>query len=406
MPLRLRYLDNPNVVSDNLFADIEFKRVPTNGNGGCAIHAVFGNTRDDYNQLILPHCREFLYEQLGPTAAECEQRVDDRVLFSQWIENDIWKDTVVPLMVQRTTDPVDQPQTRVEPERLALWNAIRHDTRVFTMLQSLKIAENRHEETIRKSRRHMVEAFGSVCTESLRNCFLHPLLKKLQIFEEFCEKPFHNFQDACPGTRLDAILASNEDADYLKQALLENKGLSFMHRVSDALLSVLSDNADIPTEFEASMEAFYQSIKEVEAKVAARENHAVQAFAIVYPVYLKVICQEDYWLSVTELKILCRCARQSVVICRRKLVQSELLFETEVLIGNQEPVFVMFDVDEKDLRQGKHVRSHFERLERHGEVLDAFVANRTTHTCQLKRWGTGKEPHETLNQQRTDIKYS
>ena len=158
-------------------------------------------------------------------------------------------------------------------------------------------------------------------------------------------------------------MASDDDADYLKQALLENHGLSFMHRVSEALLSVIDNNVEIPTEFSPRMEALYHSIKDIEARVAARENHAMKAFAIVYPIYLNVLCQEDYWLNVTELKILCRCAQQSVVICRRNLAPPELIFETQQLIGAQEPVFVMFTVDKNHLRKGKHVRSHFERLD-------------------------------------------
>ena len=363
MPLRLSYSGTEIVASDRLFADIEFERVPTNGNGGCAIHAVFGNTQDNHNQLILPQCREFLYEQMGPTAAECERRVDDTKLFSEWIENDIWKDIVVPLFKHRTTEFLDQSRTDIEPERLALRKAITQDMQVYTALQSLQLAENQQEEAIRKSRRHMVEAFGSVCTTTLRNSFLHPLLKKLQIFEEFCEKPYKILENTYSGTRLDAILASSDDADYLKQALLENHGLSFMHRVSEALLSVIDNNVEIPTEFSPRIEALYHSIKDIEARVAARENHAMKAFAIVYPIYLSVLCQEDYWLNVTELKVLCRCVRQSVVICRRNLAPPELIFETQELIGAQEPVFVMFTVDENHLREGKHVRSHFERLD-------------------------------------------
>ena len=371
MPLRLCYFDKENAASANLFADMEFERVPTNGNGGCAIHAVFGNAQDEYNQLILLQCREFLYEQMGASATECERRVDDTDLFYEWIENDLWKDAIVPLMIHGTRNFLDRPRTDVELERLALWNAIKRDKEVHTSLQRLYLSENQQEETIRESRRRMVEAFGCVCREALRNCFLHPLLKELQIFEEFCEKPYNSSAETCSGTRLDAILASDDDADYLKQALLENHGLSFMHRVSKALLSVIDNNVDIPTEFKPCMEALYHSIKEVEARVAARENYAMQAFAIVYPIYQSVICQEDYWLNVTELKILCRCARQSVVICRRNLTRPDLIFETQELIGNQEPVFVMFVVDEQHIQEGKPVRSHFERLDRCNKVLDA-----------------------------------
>ena len=384
MPLRLRYCDKENAVSPNLFADMKFERIPTNGNGGCAIHAVFGNAQDEDGQLILQQCREFLYEQMGTSATECERRVDDIDLFYEWIENDLWKDAIVPLMKHDTRNFLDRQRTDVELERLALWNAIKRDEEVYTSLQKLYLTENQEEETIRKSRRSMVEAFGCVCLEALRTCFLHPLLKELQIFDEFCEKPYNSLAETCSGTRLDAILASDDDADYLKQALLENHGLSFMHRVSKALLSVIDNNVDIPTEFRPCMEALYYSIKEVEASVAARKNYAKQAFEIVYPIYLSVICQEDYWLNITELKILCRCAQQSVVICRRNLTRPDLIFETQELIGNQEPVFVMFAVDEKHVQQGKPVRSHFERLDRCNKVLDAFCYTRK-HTHELER---------------------
>ena len=104
MPLSLSYSDTEILASDHLFADIQFKKICTNGNGGCGKHAVFGNKQNKYNQLFLPQCGEFLYEQTVATATECEKRVDDTKVFSEWIENDIWKDIVIPRAVYSSSD--------------------------------------------------------------------------------------------------------------------------------------------------------------------------------------------------------------------------------------------------------------------------------------------------------------
>ena len=157
MHLRLHYPDNRDYATDKLFQNAEFLRIPTNGNGGCAIHSAFGNTLDEYDQLILLSCREFLHEQLGPTATECERRVDDTFLFSAWVENDVWKDTIVPLIKHRLKGNLKQQLANVEPERRALWNAIERDAQVYATLQNLVEAEQEQEEAIRESRRHMGE---------------------------------------------------------------------------------------------------------------------------------------------------------------------------------------------------------------------------------------------------------
>ena len=179
MHLRLHYPDNRDYATDKLFQNAEFLRIPTNGNGGCAIHSVFGNTLNEYDQLILPSCREFLHEQLGQTATEYERRVDDTFLFSAWVENDVWKDTIFNLIKHRLKGNLEQQLANVEPERRALWNAIERDAQVYATLQNLVEAEQEQEEAFRESRRHMVEAFSCVCQKSLKECFLHPLLKQI-----------------------------------------------------------------------------------------------------------------------------------------------------------------------------------------------------------------------------------
>jgi len=71
----------------------------------------------------------------------------------------------------------------------------------------------------------------------------------LEIFEQFCVESYEKADDPCLQTRLDVILAKNVNADHLKQALLESKGGSFLHVVSEALSVVVESNREIPTEY-------------------------------------------------------------------------------------------------------------------------------------------------------------
>ena len=389
MPQYLLLENDANNGQGLLFKGCSFTVVPTNSNGGCAIHSAFGNTRDEWGRLFLPDCRPFLRTQLGPTADECERRVDNSALFSYWVENDFWKDTITLLIKKRRRcDNLDSYLDELDQERRELWLAIQKDANVFTTLCNLVLEEDKQNNASQIARKHILETFNLLCKNELRTSFFEPLLQSLGIFEEFCTDKFHPASHYGLHSRLDVILGGIDNDHHLKQALLECKGVDHLEVIITEMLTIATNTADFPEGMRLVIQTMYECANAVTQQHLRRRNHARQGFNIAYAIYLDVMCKNEYWLSTMEIQILCRCCKQSIVICRRDPVTQRLHYLAQQLNGNNEPVFVALIVEERHLNAGLATRSHFERLDhmnlimvRFGHVITRYVIY--THTSIL-----------------------
>ena len=193
MSLRLRYPEGVSLDEERHFEDCCFHNHATNGNGGCAIHSVFASGRDSDGKFFLPNCRQFLREKLGETANDCAHRVNEPTLFREWVEKEFWQDTIASLC-----KPVLKGEsntgltTSLGQEQHDLWKAIQNNTSLYNQLFHFVSEEQQCLDVHEQSRKQMVEAFGCLCVKPLQACFLHPLLKRLGVFEDFCITPYTN----------------------------------------------------------------------------------------------------------------------------------------------------------------------------------------------------------------------
>ena len=103
-----------------VYEKVEFKRVPTNGDGGCAIHSVFGNPSE--NGLFLHNARGFLRKTFAPTSAALRMRVHNNDLVDE-LAYFLWKDIVLPQAKRDAGISVCHRQ--LDFEEIQIWAAIK-----------------------------------------------------------------------------------------------------------------------------------------------------------------------------------------------------------------------------------------------------------------------------------------
>ena len=373
MSLRLRYPEGVSLDEERHFEDCCFHNHATNGNGGCAIHSVFASGRDSDGKFFLPNCRQFLREKLGETANDCAHRVNEPTLFREWVEKEFWQDTIASLC-----KPVLKGEsntgltTSLGQEQHDLWKAIQNNTSLYNQLFHFVSEEQQCLDVHEQSRKQMVEAFGCLCVRPLQACFLHPLLKRLGVFEEFCITPYTNVAGQAFTTRLEVILTDGAHATHLKRSLLETKGVDSMEELAYVVNMISEASTDLPEAYIPKIKHFCCRVSEAGGRAKDLKNHAFDGFILAYPTYLELMCKDDYYLSNIELRILCRCANQSVVICIQDPDTQRLVYLSQDLVNTEEPVFTSLLIREENVQHTNTVRTHFERLENVYKLLGTY----------------------------------
>ena len=83
-------------------------------------------------------------------------------------------------------------------------------------------------------RRPLVEAFASTCTPALEHSFIHPLLKLLDLFDDYAKEYVGE------ATKLQTLFANNADAAFLHKGVTEKLGTSV-----EAFASIIAFVQDI-----------------------------------------------------------------------------------------------------------------------------------------------------------------
>ena len=225
-------------------------------------------------------------------------------------------------------------------EHQKLWSALRQSETIYQEVLDLTRQEDVQLKILASRRSEMLRTFSKLCVEQLKTCFLHPLLRKLQLITEFCETSYRHLPDGQILTKLDIILADMDDALLLKQGILERQGIDAMANLAVLVQQSIQSTSDFPVDYLSNATEFIASINEVRVAVERVESPSRRSFALLYPIYLEVMTSDSYYLSDIELRIICRCARQSVVICRHDPIQHKLTYVSHNYEDDREPISI------------------------------------------------------------------
>ena len=156
-----------------------------------------------------------------------------------------------------------------------------------------------------------------------------------------------------PDTKYDALFDDREVFDPIREAFWFT-GASVDAMVT--LLDAVSSHRDFSAAAKAQVEQFRSELRRF--SLALAEPQAMRSFAEeAWPYYVQALQHENYWLSCSELVLLCQLAGVRVVILKQTgAICTE---EAKSLTGTGEVIFVKIKVD-AGVRT--RVRSHFERV--------------------------------------------
>ena len=279
-----------------------FRRLETSGAAcACAIHAVFGEPVQGFIRAADP--RDYLRECLPDSAAEFLVRLDDEMLFTK-LRDFLWKAVLKPYVC--AIEPVLPCREILGPEETQIANRIAADSpRVIERSREAVVHAQEMIARFATKRAELVTAFSGTCIEALRDTFIVPLLRSLNVLEEYLYTAWEPY-----GTKLDALFGEGPECRHLRQGVLEYHGfeqLILFRAQVHGIVEQWEDFAHLAAieNFSAKLEAAVQAIYVDPAEPFP------SFFAEAYHSFLEVMANIDgqYYLSDTELLALCRLQR-------------------------------------------------------------------------------------------------
>ena len=354
-----------------VMANHSFRRIRTNDDGACGIHALFGTA--SHRGLHKADARFFLRQSLGNTAEDVRRNATNRrggILCR--LMNRLWYDVMKP---QAQFDAhMRDALPHLLPEERRIWENVKQDRQLFHSCLAAVTEEHRKKTVFAQKRLAVVESFRALCREDLKEIFLAPLLSSMGLKESYFEEMEMEDVAGLPRgcMKIDVACVDCAQGARYRQSIVEYLGTQnfqeLLYRVNDVVQHVGENDiervadvfrfAEVVTDAQRYAEDAWQPVLE----------HAPFAdfVDLVYPRYLDAMASDGYYLSDLELMLLCECARRNAVFVHR--VQSADYFQRTVFkvqecvmpAGNaQEFIVVAIGV----AHGATAVRGHFERLE-------------------------------------------
>ena len=359
----------PNTLS--CFANCSCRIVPTAGDGACAIHSVFGNTTDERGCLKLWNARQFMRAQLGNSIEEFQEKVNDPNLCFA-LANDIWLEAIKPLATAKLFPNTGIVDTGHEAN--LIWKFIEKEPALCAMILCDVQALHDKETLFLKKRNDMADAFAPLCVRPLEHCFLRALFAVLGKTDEYCNQHFLLPGTANVQTKLEVLLSKHPEANRIRKGIVETLGMDHLDLLVEKIEDIISSDDAFPFEYLHDFQVFFQKVKEVaEHPRRNQDGDFVQKiFAKIYKRHLAAATSNkgNYYLSDTELRCLCRCAQQNVVICKYDITTRMLSYHTHDFVNCGQPVFTAIEVEPGEAK----IRSHFTQV-----LLEAVEAANTLH---------------------------
>ena len=357
-----------------------YKRIQTNGDGACGIHAAFGELFR--SELRHSNARGFLASTLGCTSDDVRRNCRNSQTLHDVMEW-VWVRIVKPQA--RLACGLSAGNVDFSSEERMIWEYIKRDAVVAsTCVQAVK-KESEAQAIFDGMRQEIACAFGALCRPDMKEIFLRPLLVSMGIAAEYfdVEEPSIQNQFFHKTYKIDMMCVDCPRGQLYRQSVVEYCGTDnyngFLIKVEHVISDMSSDN------IEKAADVFEFSELVSKAKVfRQRLHHGASAlvrepfdgfFRMIYPKYVAAMATDGYFLSDLELLLLCECAKTNAVIVRPFPPNDDIPFVTLRIHK-----WVMPDSGVEDFRLisiggeigASTVRGHFERLEcvpvDHGEA--------------------------------------
>ena len=193
-----------------------FERLETSGAGcACAIHAVFGQNVQGFLRKDAP--RHYLRTCFADSAAEFLVQLDDDVLATK-LRDFLWKAVLKPYVCAMLPRLPCRETLGREEEEIA--NRIAADSpRVIERSREAVLHAQEMIARFATSRAELVTAFSGICMEALRDTLIVPLLRSVNVLEEYLNTAWEPH-----GTKLDALFGEGPECQHLRQGVLERHG--------------------------------------------------------------------------------------------------------------------------------------------------------------------------------------
>ena len=383
----LQFHSGSEVVPDAALAGLiplagKFHSAPTCGDGACGLHAIFGcPTREEMQARVVLKCklaRSRILSKFGHTLAEtqsiCEGSTALTSVASSW-----WEDALLPVLkgggeieariftrclhemdtalfveaALAATRSVEQSDEAVKA-RARLVRAARqffcktreeHVVRPLSMCMEFVPDSSSYIEQDRMQLDTVVQHHGGNACEFLSPAFYLGANGQMRV-----KGTLEPFPDGGPRSKYEALFTSHVAFDAIRVGFITGPvGTTF----ADTLRAVLEGDGVLPADIEVAHEllAAAQALASITSQQHTPDNFAER----VWPAFCAALRDDRYYLSVDELLVVCKCARQSVVVFQQ--VAGVLRLIGGCAAAGSDPVFVALSGN-----NSRRVRGHFERL--------------------------------------------
>ena len=349
----------------------EYCTIPTNGDGACAVHSVFGvpcPARD--NKLFVANARGRLVATFGRTAAEFRQRLQNDDLYTS-VFSALWKDGLHPILLRECGS---KAHLNISATGEIVWSKVTANANIKQRLKKF-VEEQVHRGGIDSSySERAYQSFARICKPEY-NGFLALFAECLEwdgsespSLMEFGQELVKGTREVMPdnnkpSTKLDAILDPRSCFNAIRRGFLEHHGRNLTTvkmQLENLLSNVCTDLRTDPllTDFQAAVASVAN--RQMDDLLSIPPNFIDE----IWPFYVEALedggANMSYWLSYDELMALASIARVNLIIVEERrdcfYYQGDTLGCGETASQDQ-PIVV-------SVRGGgsSRVESHFERL--------------------------------------------
>jgi hypothetical protein len=281
----------------------------TVGDGGCAIHSVFGTSSP--RGYFHARARDFIRECFGETSQGFRTRLND-VQLGRELEQVLWVELVKPMAINDaglSGDDVD-----VQHESRIVWQEVARDQPLLASCVDAAVEQEASYAAFMARRQEAVTAFGETCVEPLKEVFVRPLLESLDLLDNYCSN-----QCSLGCSKFEALFRRSPESRLYQQSVIEHCGVSNFQ----TLLGKVQDIVGGMVEWVGQNERIYAftavMVETYRVCPSANAEPFPDFFDRAYGAYLAAMTRADYFLSDLELLALSHCARMNVVIFRHCL---------------------------------------------------------------------------------------
>ena len=307
----------------------------TDGDGACAIHAVFGEKHG--GDIHKKNARQFLRDTLGPTVAEFTRRLADNRILTE-LQQALWLELVKPCATRAANLGIDAAPLRAEGNMI--WQRLQQNSPSLAQ-QCVNATRSEHVSHMRftATRKFLGYEFAKLCVRKLENSFVRPLLAKLGLLHEYETTMVSIPGEACVLSKFEVLFSEGQQADKLHQSIVEHCGVSHFDVLAEKVAVIASG-----MELCVDTERIFNLCKAVDDAHDTRYTIPSEPFPDffeqTYPSYLEAmsVVMPQYYLSDVELLALCRCASTNVVIFQRNIVSKSLTYLRSTIVDRDAPL--------------------------------------------------------------------